>query len=121
MNEFGWSQTMVTLVVISVFAAALLSARVPSTFEATAYSLSGTTATGGVTSRGSVAADLAILPVGTRVRITGAGRYSGVYVVKDTGPKIAGAHIDIYMPSRLEAKRFGKRRVRLRVLEKGKN
>lgn len=108
------------LVVISVFAAALLSARGPSTFEATAYSVTGTTANGDVTSRGTIAADLAILPAGTRVRITGAGRYSGVYVVKDTGPKIAGAHIDIYMPSRLEAKRFGKRRARLRVLKRGK-
>lgn len=112
---------MVRLVVISVLAAALLSARVPSTFVATAYSVTGTTADGGMTSRGTVAADLAILPAGTRVRITGAGRYSGVYVVKDTGPKIAGAHIDIYMPSRLEARRFGNRRVRLRVLQRGKN
>lgn len=49
-----------------------------------------------------------------------AGRYSGLYVVNDTGPKIAGAHIDIYIPSRLEAKRFGKRRVRLRVLQRAK-
>jgi len=111
---------MVRIVFISIFAAALLSARVPATFEATAYSVTGTTATGDVTSRGTVAADPAILPAGTRFRITGAGRYSGVYVVKDTGPKIAGAHIDIYMPSRLEAKRFGKRRVRLRVLPRGK-
>lgn len=108
------------LVVISVFAAALLSARGPSTFEATAYSVTGTTANGDVTSRGTVAADPAILPAGTRIRIRGAGRYSGVYIVKDTGPKIAGAHIDIYMPSRLEAKRFGKHRVRLRVLKRGK-
>ena len=111
---------MVRMVFISIFAVALLSARVPSTFEATAYSVSGTTADGGVTSRGTVAADLTILPAGTRIRIAGAGRYSGVYVVKDSGPKIAGAHIDIYMPSRLEAKRFGKRRVRLRVLKRGK-
>jgi 3D (Asp-Asp-Asp) domain-containing protein len=111
---------MVRLVVISIFAAALLWARVPSTFEATAYSVAGTTANGDVTSRGTITADLAVLPAGTRVRITGAGRYSGVYVVKDTGPRIAGARIDIYMPSRLEAKRFGRRRVRLRVLPRGK-
>jgi 3D (Asp-Asp-Asp) domain-containing protein len=102
----------------SLFAVATLFARVPSTFVATAYSLSGTTATGGVTSRGTLAADPEILPAGTRVRITGAGRYSGVYVVEDTGPRIVGRHIDIYMPSRLEAKRFGKRRVKLSVLRK---
>jgi rare lipoprotein A len=111
---------MVRLVVIVIFAAALLSARVPSTFQAAAYSVTGTTSSGDLTSRGTVAADPAVLPVGTRIRITGAGRYSGVYVVNDTGPKIAGARIDIYMPSRLEAKRFGRRRVRLRVLPRGK-
>jgi rare lipoprotein A len=110
---------MVRLVVIVIFAAAL-SARVLSTFQAAAYSVTGTTSSGDLTSRGTVAADPAVLPVGTRIRITGAGRYSGVYVVNDTGPKIAGARIDIYMPSRLEAKRFGRRRVRLRVLPRGK-
>jgi len=109
---------MVRLVVFAFAAVATLSARVSSIFEATAYSVTGTTATGGVTSRGTLAADPAILPAGTRVRITGAGRYSGVYVVEDTGPRIVGRHVDIYMPSRLEAKRFGKRRVRLSVLRK---
>jgi 3D (Asp-Asp-Asp) domain-containing protein len=109
---------MVKLVVFGLIAGATLSARVPFTFVATAYSVSGTTATGGVTSRGTLAADPAILPAGTRVRITGAGRYSGVYVVEDTGPRIVGRHVDIYMPSRLEAKRFGKRRVKLSVLRK---
>jgi 3D (Asp-Asp-Asp) domain-containing protein len=104
------------LLVISLLAAAVLSARVPATFLATAYSLAGTTADGGLTAHGTVAADPAILPAGTRVRIAGAGQYSGVYVVKDTGSKITGARIDIYMPSRLEAKRFGKRRVKLWVL-----
>jgi len=109
---------MARLVFFALIAVATLSARVPSTFVATAYSVSGTTATGGVTSRGTLAADLAILPAGTWVRITGAGRYSGVYVVEDTGPRVRGRHIDIYMPSRLEAKRFGKRRVKLSVLRK---
>jgi 3D (Asp-Asp-Asp) domain-containing protein len=109
---------MAKLVVFALIAVATLSARVPSTFEATAYSVSGTTATGGVTARGTLAADPSILQAGTRVRITGAGRYSGVYVVEDTGPRIRGRHVDIYMPSRLEARRFGKRRVKLSVLRK---
>jgi len=109
---------MARLVVSALFAVATLFARVPSTFVATAYSVSGTTATGGVTSRGTLAADPAILPAGTRVRISGAGRYSGLYVVEDTGPRVVGRHIDIYMPSWLEAKRFGKRRVKVSVLRK---
>lgn len=109
------------LLAIALVTAATLSAKVPSTFEATAYSVGGTTANGGVTTRGTVAADLSILPAGTRVRITGAGRYSGVYVVKDTGPKIVGARVDIYIPSQVEAKRFGKRTVRIRVLRSSPN
>lgn len=92
------------------------AARAPRTFEATAYSVAGTTADGDTTYRGTVAADPQVLPLGTRIRVSGAGRYSGVYVVKDSGPKVQGAHIDIYMPSAAEAKRFGKRRVRVRVL-----
>lgn len=109
---------MARLFVFALIAIATLSARVPSTFVATAYSLSGKTATGGVPSRGTLAADPLILPAGTRVHIGEAGRYSGVYVVADTGPRVVGRHIDIYMPSRLEAKRFGKRRVKLTVLRK---
>ena len=109
---------MAALVAIYLLAAATISARVPSTFEATAYSVTGTTANGGTTTRRTVAADPSILPAGTRIRVTGAGRYSGLYVVKDTGPKIAGRRIDIYIPSRSEAKRFGKRRVKVWVLRK---
>lgn len=109
--------TLCPLLVLALLAVpAAARARVPRTFEATAYSVSGTTADGDTTYRGTVAADPAVLPLGTRIRVSGAGRYSGIYVVKDSGTKVQGAHIDIYMPSAAEAKRFGKRRVRVRVL-----
>ncbi len=95
------------------------AARAPRIYTATAYSVSGVTAAGHDTHRGTIAADPAILPFGTRIRITHAGRYSGVYTVQDSGRKIQGAKLDLYMPSAVEAKRFGKRRVRVQVLKVG--
>ncbi|HLH01327.1 MAG TPA: 3D domain-containing protein [Bryobacteraceae bacterium] len=89
------------------------------TYIATAYSVTGTTTAGTYTHRHVLAADPDILPIGSRVRIRRAGRYSGEYVVADTGEKIVGRKIDIYIPSTAECKRFGKKRVRLTVLEVG--
>jgi len=89
-------------------------------FEATAYSITGTTASGTQTRRGIVAADPALLPLGSRIRVHGARGYSGVYTVADTGRTIDGREIDIYMPDAREAKRFGRRRVEVEVLEYGK-
>jgi len=88
-------------------------------FEATAYSVAGETAQGTRTREGTVAADPAILPLGTRIRVDDAGRYSGVYVVRDTGPAIKGREIDLYLRNDRKAKRFGRRAVRVTVLEYG--
>ena len=86
--------------------------------QATAYSQSGTTASGSETHIGVVAADPAVLPLGTRIRVKGPG-VSGTYVVTDTGRKIDGRHIDIYMRSRARANRFGKKLVEVTVLSWG--
>lgn len=88
--------------------------------QATAYAQdSKPTASGTIPHRGIVAADPAILPLGSAIRIAGAGRYSGQYTVTETGAKVNGRHIDIYMPSAAEAKRFGKKMVRVQVLDVG--
>ena len=87
----------------------------PVTFTATAYSLRGRTASGGLVRRGVIAADRRVLPLGTRVRLH-AGSYSGEYVVADTGGAVRGRKIDIWMPSTGEAMRFGRRPVKLTVL-----
>jgi rare lipoprotein A len=88
--------------------------------EATAYPPDGRpTASGTVPHRGIVAADPAVLPLGSVIRVTGAGVYNGVYTVTDTGGKISGRHIDIYMRTAAEARRFGKKMVVVRVLELG--
>jgi 3D (Asp-Asp-Asp) domain-containing protein len=88
-------------------------------FTATAYTISGKTASGARTRRGMCAADLSVLPLGSRIRVEGAGRYSGVYVVKDSGHKIDGREIDLYIANDAEAKRFGKRPVTVEVLGSG--
>ena len=89
------------------------------TFSATAYSIEGQTASGVQTRRGIVAADPRILPIGSRIRVHDAGPYSGEYIVRDTGPAIKGREIDIYLPSDAEAKRFGRRAVKVEVLSRG--
>lgn len=66
--------------------------------------IGGQTAAGTVPHRGIVAADPAVLPLGTFIRITGAGPYNGIYLVTDTGDKIAGRHIDLYVPTAAEAR-----------------
>jgi hypothetical protein len=49
--------------------------------------------------------------------VTGAGQFSGIYLVTDTGAKVVGRHIDIYVPSRILAKRFGRNLVFVSVLK----
>ena len=88
-------------------------------FIATAYSLHGRTASGRLVSRGLIAADRRLLPIGTRVRLE-AGAYSGEYLVADTGGKVRGRKIDIWVPNTGEAMRFGRRAVRLTVLTRGR-
>ncbi|HJQ85332.1 MAG TPA: 3D domain-containing protein [Candidatus Binatia bacterium] len=89
------------------------------TFEATAYTIAGQTASGHPTNEGVVAADPDVLPLGSRIRITGAGAYSGTYVVRDTGPEIRGREVDIYIANDRAAKRFGRKRVQVEVLSRG--
>lgn len=89
------------------------------TFLATAYSLPGQTASGETVRVGIVAADPAILPIGSIIHLS-AGRYSGIYTVLDTGLKIRGRMLDIWMPTVEEARAFGVRRVKVRVLRWGR-
>ena len=87
-------------------------------YVATAYSLRGKTASGRMVSRGLIAADPRVLPLGSRVRVEHPG-YSGEYLVADTGGMIRGRRIDIWIPTSREAMRFGRRTVKLTVLSYG--
>ena len=96
-----------------------LPAVAPQTYTATAYSLRGKTASGRRVSRGLIAADPSVLPLGTRVRVE-AGSFSGEYVVGDTGGSVKGRRIDIWTPTAREAMQFGRRAVKLTVLSAGR-
>jgi 3D (Asp-Asp-Asp) domain-containing protein len=89
-------------------------------FSATAYCKGETTASGVGVRTGIAAADPAILPVGSVVRLeTPNPRYSGVWTVMDTGPAVRGRTVDLYLWSCKEALQFGRRKVRLTVLRLG--
>ena len=88
--------------------------------QATAFAGKGEmTASGTVAHEGIVAADPAVLPMGTRIRVTGTTGYDGIYLVTDTGAKVDGTHIDLCLGTAAEARRFGKPRVRVEVLKVG--
>lgn len=115
---------LLSLVVVFVLcgAAAETAHRRPShfrPFKATAYSDHGITKSGAHTRVGTVAADPQVLPLGTKIRVSNAGSYSGVYVVTDTGSLVKGHHIDLFVPLRAAAKEFGKKLVLVAVLEWG--
>jgi 3D (Asp-Asp-Asp) domain-containing protein len=86
-------------------------------FHATAYCLKGRTATGAEAQTGIIAADPTVLPLGTVVHIK-SGTYTGTYKVQDTGYHIKGNRVDIYVANHAEAIRFGRRQVKLRVLNR---
>ena len=91
-------------------------------FAATAYCKGLTTASGVAVQKGAVASDPGILPVGSVVEIDARNPgYDGVYTVLDTGPKIQGRVIDIYMWSCHDALRFGRQDIDLTVLRMGWN
>ena len=89
------------------------------TMKASAFAQDGKTAAGTPAREGIVAADPDVLPLGTRIGISGAGAYDGVYIAADTGRRIQGQEIDIYVPSAAEAKKFGEKMVKVAVLKAG--
>jgi 3D (Asp-Asp-Asp) domain-containing protein len=93
----------------------------PTPFVATAYSTKGNTVKGVQTQPGIVAADPTVLPLGSSIRVTDAGKYSGVYVVTDVGRAILGRRIDIFIAELEDAKAFGKKEVQVELLRTGDN
>jgi len=86
-------------------------------FVATAYCQHGTTASGIGARQGIVAADPRVLSLGTLIRVDETGHHDGVYRVLDTGTKVRGHQIDLFIANCGEARRFGRRTVRVTVLE----
>ena len=89
-------------------------------FVATAYCKGDTTASGVQAQAGVAAADPRMLPEGSVVEIQGVPEaHQGIYTVLDTGPKVQGRHLDLYMWSCNDALAFGRRSVSVTVLRRG--
>jgi 3D (Asp-Asp-Asp) domain-containing protein len=72
----------------------------------------GQTSSGTMAKRGTLAADPRVFKVGTKLKIPG----YGTGTVEDIGGAIKGRHIDLWFPSHEEAKRWGKRYLKIEVL-----
>jgi 3D (Asp-Asp-Asp) domain-containing protein len=117
-------RTPVTLLIAILFVASAAPApvrkAVPKKFTASAYSIEGKSADGSKSCKGTVAADPNVLPFGSKIRVSGAGAYSGVYTVVDSGGRVKGNVIDIFMSSVREARNFGKKKVEVEILEQSR-
>ena len=91
-------------------------------FTATFYCKGTTTASGVNVKNGMAASDPDLLPIGSVIRIDELGdKYDGIYTVMDTGPKVQGRHVDVYLWSCHEALQMGRRPIKLTVLRLGWN
>jgi 3D (Asp-Asp-Asp) domain-containing protein len=89
-------------------------------FSVTAYCTGRITQSGARVKPGMAAADPRVLPVGSTIRVDGQGKaYDGIYTVTDTGPAIRGRELDLYISDCAEAKRFGRRTMRVALLRRG--
>ncbi len=110
---------LIATLLVAGFAATAAPARKAAggRFKASAYSIKGKSADGSKSCKGTVAADPKVLPLGSKIRVTGAGAYSGDYTVVDSGGRVKGNEIDIYLSSVLEARKFGKKNVEVTILK----
>ena len=74
----------------------------------TAYCLSGTTRRGRYVRAGIVAADPHLFPLSRYIELYAGRKYLGRFLVDDTGSRIRGAHIDMWVPTCREAIIFGR-------------
>jgi len=74
----------------------------------------GITASGKRGGRGTIAADTAVVPMGTQVYVPG----YGYGMVEDTGGEIRGRHLDLFFSTHQEAQHWGVKRLNVRVLSK---
>jgi 3D (Asp-Asp-Asp) domain-containing protein len=73
----------------------------------TSYCLGGTTRRGRYVRAGIIAADPKYFPLSRYVELYVGRKYYGRFLVDDTGRKIRGAHVDVWLSSCAAAKRFG--------------
>ncbi len=71
----------------------------------------GVTSRGTVAKKGTIAADLAVFPFGTQLKVPG----YGMGVVEDTGGAVQGNHIDLWFPTHAEARAWGTKELTIEV------
>jgi 3D (Asp-Asp-Asp) domain-containing protein len=99
---------------------ATIEAGVTADFEITAYCVKGRTASGVKVRTGIAAADPKVLPVGSVVQVDALDdRYDGIYTVMDTGPKVRGRVLDIYLNSCSDARQLGRETAQVTVIRYG--
>jgi 3D (Asp-Asp-Asp) domain-containing protein len=80
-------------------------------FVVTCYAIHGRTATGSPTHSGGVAVDPRVIAYGTHIDIEGVG----VRVANDTGPRLRGNRLDIWLPSKDACMSFGRQVLDVRL------
>lgn len=83
-------------------------------YVATAYCLQGKMANGQRVHSGAVAVDPRVIPLGSQIDILGLGTFTA----KDTGGDIKGNRLDLWVPSCSQALKFGRKTVKVKVLQK---
>lgn len=90
---------------------------IPETFTATAYSMGEITFSGLPVDKGVVAVDPAVIPLHSIVHLTTEdGKYDGYYYAIDTGGKILGNRVDIYMDKQ-SAIEFGVQNIKIKMIK----
>lgn len=84
---------------------------------ATAYYGSGYTKSGALVDLGMIAVDPRVVPLKTKVYLTGEYKDYGLVSCEDTGGFIKGNRIDIYMATLEDCCHFGRRNMRVYILE----
>jgi 3D (Asp-Asp-Asp) domain-containing protein len=87
-------------------------------FQATAYCVTGISKSGARIAPGHVAADPKVIPLGSMIYVD-SPLMGGIYQVLDTGEEVKGNIIDIFIPSYIRCKEFGRRIVKVQVLRYG--
>lgn len=83
------------------------------TVGSTAYCLRGYTASGTYVGPGTVAVDPRVIPLGTRLYVSG----YGYATARDTGGAIVGNKIDVWFPSLGQCYQWGYRHVTVTILD----
>jgi 3D (Asp-Asp-Asp) domain-containing protein len=79
--------------------------------DAVAYSLPGNTALGIPVRKGVVAVDPKLIPLGTKLHVPGYGHG----IAADVGWAIKGRIIDLWFPTRAQARKWGRKTVTITV------